>query len=89
MLAILLPRVSIKTARMFMPRRRMMMAHMQKRRTRTRRVPLKDQNLVYSPNLRQLRDFQEPSRPSSMFVTPSMLDEGELVAYTRWSGLSK
>lgn len=79
MLAILLPRVSIKIARMFMPRRRMMMAHMQKRRTRTRRVPLKDQDLVYSPKLRQLRDFQEPLRPSSMFVTPSILDERVLV----------
>lgn len=86
MLAILLPRVSNRVARMFMTVRRIMMVHMQQRRTRTRRVPLKDQDLVYSPKLRQLRDFQEPLGPSSIFVTPFMLEEWVSVIWMRWSG---
>lgn len=61
--------------------RSMMMAHMQKRRTMVRQVPLKDQDLVYSPKLRQLRDFQEPLGPSSMVVPPSMLGEYVLVSW--------
>lgn len=82
MLAILLPRVSNKMARMFMTVRRMMMAHMQKRRKRIRLVPLKDQDLVYSPKLRQLRDFQEPLGLSSMFVMPSMVEKvGDFKCY--------
>lgn len=75
MLTILLPRVLNEMDRMFMTVRRMMMAHMQKRRTMVRQVPLKDHDLVYSPKLRQLRDFQDPFGPSSILVMPSMLGE--------------
>ena len=83
MLTILLPRVLYEMDRMFMTVRRMMMAHMQKRRTMVRQVPLKDQDLVYSPKLRQLRDFQEPLGPSWLVVTPSMLIEEVLASLAR------
>lgn len=73
MLTILLPRVWNAIVRMFMTVRRIMMAHMQKRRMMVLQVPLKDQDLVYSPKLRQFRDFQEPLGPSSKLVMPSMV----------------
>lgn len=75
MFTTLLPRVLYEMDRMFMTVRRRIMAHMQKRRMTVRQVPLKDQDLVYSPQLRQLRDFQESLGPSSILVTPSMLGE--------------
>lgn len=89
MLTILLPRVLNEMARMFMTVRRMMMAHMQNRRMMVCQVPLKDQDLVYSPKLRQLRDFQELFGPSSIVVTPSMPGEWIQMFWTRCSGWSR
>lgn len=86
MLTILLPRVLYEMARKFMTVRRMMTIHMQKRRVMVRQVPLKDHDLVYSPKLRQLRDFQEPLGPSSMLVTPFMLGNSFGVFPARLNG---